>query len=149
MAHVQKITPYLWFESRALEAADFYVSVFPGARITSSNPAVVTFELLGLGFMALNGGPHDPFNDAVSFMVHCGDQAEVDHYWEALRVGGGSPGRCGWLKDKFGVSWQIVPDALGQLMGRGTPEQSGRVMQAMMAMNKLEVAGLQRAFTGQ
>jgi predicted 3-demethylubiquinone-9 3-methyltransferase (glyoxalase superfamily) len=148
MSLVQKITPYLWYESQALEAAQFYVSVFPGSRITDENPVLVGFELSGTAFFALNGGPHDRFNDAVSLYVHCEDQVEVDGFWNALVAGGGTWGRCGWLKDRFGLSWQIVPGALGRYLSSGTPDQSRRVMEAMMGMDKLEVAGLKAAFEG-
>jgi predicted 3-demethylubiquinone-9 3-methyltransferase (glyoxalase superfamily) len=157
----QKITPCLWFESNALEAAQFYTSVFPKSEIREVHRSMadtpgnkegsvllVTFTLTGQAYQALNGGPHDRFNDAISLSVSCDDQAEVDRLWAALTADGGRPVQCGWLKDKFGVSWQIVPKRLQELMADPDREKGKRVMQAMMRMVKLDVAELQRAYDG-
>lgn len=154
----QKITPCLWFESQALEAAEFYVSVFPGSSIDRVHPAAtetpgnkegsvlfVEFTLAGLRYQALNGSPHDRFNDAVSLSVSCDDQAEVDRLWAALTANGGRPVACGWLKDKYGLSWQIVPKRLLELMADPDRDRVRRVMQAMMQMVKLDIATLERA----
>ena len=154
------IAPCLWFNGAAEEAARFYVSVFPRSGIGAVSrygdampfPAgtalMVEFTLDGQRFQALNGGPHFTFSEAVSFSVPCADQAEVDRYWNGLTAGGGVPGRCGWLRDRFGVSWQIVPEALGRLMNAGNREQVGRMMGALMQMSKLDVAALESAFAG-
>jgi predicted 3-demethylubiquinone-9 3-methyltransferase (glyoxalase superfamily) len=161
---MQKITPFLWFDTQAEEAANYYVSLFPNSKITevarypsdSQPPAgppgrvmTVSFELDGQAYTALNGGPHFTFTEAVSFMVHCADQAEVDRYWDALIADGGKPVQCGWLKDKYGLSWQVVPRALIRLQQEGTPEQVGRMFAAMMPMVKLDVAALEAAFNGE
>lgn len=155
-----KITPFLWFDDQAEEAATFYVSVFPNSQILSVSrygPAgpgpegqamVVTFELDGVRFTALNGGPQYRFTEAVSFYVDCADQAEIDHYWDTLTANGGSPGQCGWLKDRFGLSWQIVPKVLPELIGGSDPEKARRGMQAMLKMTKLDIEGLRRARAG-
>jgi predicted 3-demethylubiquinone-9 3-methyltransferase (glyoxalase superfamily) len=154
------IAPCLWFDGKAEEAARFYVSVFPNSSIGSIScyregmplPAgtvlLVEFTLNGQRFQALNGGPKFRFSEAVSFSVPCADQAEVDRYWEALTAAGGAPGPCGWLKDRFGVSWQIVPEALGRMMKNGSGEQVGRMMGALMAMSKLDVRALEAAYGG-
>ncbi len=139
---------------------NLYVSLFPDSRIDSVSPVpadtpsgpagsvkVIEFTLAGQSFMALEAGPLDPFNHAISFLVHCADQAEVDRYWNALSAGG-TIEQCGWLKDRYGLSWQIVPDALGELMRSGDPARSKRVMEAMLKMKKLDVAGLERAARG-
>ena len=153
---MQKITPFLWFDDNAEDAVNFYTSVFKNSKIVelsrypegSPGPAgtvmVVVFELDGQQFMALNGGPVFKFNEAVSFSVSCETQTEVDDLWAKLTEGG-EPGQCGWLKDKFGLSWQIVPTVLGKLMSDPDPEKSQAVMQAMLKMNKLDIAELQRA----
>lgn len=142
---MQKITPFLWFtKNNAQEAAKFYCSVFKNSKIIEDGGMVVTFDLDGQQFMGLNGGEHQHFNDAISLYVSCKDQAEVDYYWAKLTEGG-SEVQCGWLKDKFGVSWQIVPTALGRLMSDPDPAKSGRVMQAMLKMIKLDVAALEKA----
>jgi predicted 3-demethylubiquinone-9 3-methyltransferase (glyoxalase superfamily) len=155
-----KITPFLWFDDQAEEAAEFYVSVFPNSRIhdvARYGPAgpgpegkamTVSFELDGTRFTALNGGPHFHFTEAVSFWITCRDQAEIDHYWDKLVEGGGSPGQCGWLKDRFGLSWQVVPAELPELIGGPDPEKARRGTQAMLKMQKLDIAGLKAAREG-
>jgi predicted 3-demethylubiquinone-9 3-methyltransferase (glyoxalase superfamily) len=154
------IAPCLWFDGRAEEAARFYVSVFPnscigavshygeGMPMPAGTVLLVAFTLNGQRFQALNGTPAFAFSEAVSFSVPCADQAEVDHYWSALTADGGTAGQCGWLKDRFGVSWQVVPDALVRMEGTGSREQIGRMMQALMGMSKLNVAALEAAFAG-
>jgi len=154
---MQKITPFLWFDSRAEEAANFYVSIFKNSKIVSvarygegapgpkGTVMVVTFQLDGQEFMALNGDPHFTFSPAISFFVNCETQQEVDELWEKLSAGGQKE-RCGWLKDKYGLSWQIIPSALGRLMGDKDPAKAKRVMQAMLQMTKIDIAGLQRAY---
>lgn len=137
------IYPCLWFDGQAKAAADFYCSIFKNSKVTSENPMVVVFELDGKRFMGLNGGPHFKFNEAVSFVVDCEDQQEIDYYWNKLLEGGGTESQCGWLKDKFGVSWQIVPTILGKLMS--DPEKSGRVVQAFMQMKKFDIEKLLNA----
>ena len=153
---MSNITPCLWFDTEGEDAAEFYVSIFPNskvldvARYGSAGPRpegtvmTVTFELDGQRFVALNGGPDFTFNEAVSFQVSCTDQEEVDSYWSKLSEGG-EEGPCGWLKDKFGLSWQIVPNALFELLGDPDREKSQRVMQAMLNMKKIEVDELERA----
>ena len=111
-----QVTPFLWFDKQAEEAASLYVSLFPNSKITEKNPMTVSFELDGRAFIGLNGGPHFQFNEAVSFMIHCKDQEEADHYWYKLTADGGQEGHCGWLKDKFGVSWQVTPRRLLELL---------------------------------
>jgi predicted 3-demethylubiquinone-9 3-methyltransferase (glyoxalase superfamily) len=150
---MQKITPFLWFDHQAEEAADYYISIFKNSKILeisrygegAPRPAgmamVVGFQIDGQEFMALNGGPEFKFTEAVSLFVNCETQAEVDMYWEKLSAGG-EEGQCGWLKDKFGLSWQIVPSALGKLLGDPDPEKSRRVMEAMLKMKKIDIAGL-------
>lgn len=146
----QKVTPFLWFNGRAEEAAAFYVSLFPGSAVTAVTPGpggaalVVEFQLAGVRFLALNGGPQFPFTEAISLSVDCRSQAEVDELWEKLSAGG-SPGQCGWLKDRYGLSWQVVPDALPKLLSDPDPARAGRVMQAMMGMTKIDVQALQAA----
>jgi predicted 3-demethylubiquinone-9 3-methyltransferase (glyoxalase superfamily) len=153
---VQKITPFLWFDHQAEEAARFYVSIFPNSRIgkvirygaAGPGPAgsvmTVEFQLEGQSFVALNGGPHFKFTEAVSFVVNCQTQDEVDSYWEKLSAGGGEV-QCGWIKDKFGLSWQIVPTRLTELLGDPDPQKSQRVMKAMLTMKKLDIRALERA----
>jgi predicted 3-demethylubiquinone-9 3-methyltransferase (glyoxalase superfamily) len=146
------ITPFLWFNDNAEEAMQFYASVFPTSMVRSVHRAQgkvmsVEFEIEGQRFMGLNGGPHYTFNEAVSFFVSCETQAEVDRLWTALTADGGQPGRCGWLKDKFGLSWQVVPRTLGALLsGGGDPARAGRVTQAMLQMSKLDLQQLQQAY---
>ncbi len=151
---MQKITPFLWFDGQAEEAMNFYVSLFKDARILSTTPGpdgkvmMGTFQLEGQEFHALNGGPLFKFSEAISLFVNCETQAEVDELWERLSAGG-IKSRCGWLKDKYGLSWQIIPTALGELMRDKDPEKAGRVMQAMLKMDKLDIAALQQAYAGQ
>ena len=156
---MQKITPFLWFDNNAEEAANFYVSVFKNskllnvARYSDAGPGpkgtVMTaqFELDGLEFVALNAGPRFKFTEAISFVVNCETQEEVDYYWERLSEGG-EKSRCGWLKDKFGLSWQVTPTILGKLMADKDPEKSKRVMEAMLKMDKIDIEPLQRAYEG-
>jgi predicted 3-demethylubiquinone-9 3-methyltransferase (glyoxalase superfamily) len=153
---VQKITPFLWFDHQAEEAASFYVSVFPNSKIlkiarygeAGPGPAgsvmTVEFQLQGQSFVALNGGPHFKFTEAISFVVNCQTQDEVDTYWEKLSAGGGEV-QCGWLKDKFGLSWQIVPTVLPDLLANPDPKKSQRVMKAMLTMKKLDIHALEQA----
>jgi len=141
----QKITPYLWFNNQAEEAAKFYCSIFDNSKINSGGGPVVDFELDGINFIALNGGPQYQFNEAVSFYVLCENQEEVDRIWNKLTSDGGSEGRCSWCKDKFGVSWQIVPERFIEMLKTGTPEQSQRVMSAMMKMNKMIIEDFESA----
>jgi predicted 3-demethylubiquinone-9 3-methyltransferase (glyoxalase superfamily) len=153
---MNEITPCLWFDTEGEEAANFYTSVFPNSRIVdvtrygAAGPRpegtvmTVSFELNGQGFVALNGGPEFKFNEAISFQVSCETQEEVDSYWSQLSEGG-EEGPCGWLKDRFGVSWQIVPTALPRLLGEPDRDRSQRVMQAMLGMKKIEIEGLERA----
>lgn len=155
----QKITPFLLFDGNAEEAMTFYTSVFKNAKVENifrngphgpgpeGSVMSGTFLLDGVRFMALNGGPHFSFTPAISFFVNCESQEEVDDLWEKLSAGG-EKSRCGWLKDKFGVSWQIVPTVLGELLQDKDPEKSGRVMQAMMQMGKLEIRELQHTHAG-
>jgi predicted 3-demethylubiquinone-9 3-methyltransferase (glyoxalase superfamily) len=160
MLRSQKIAPCLWFNFNAEEAVSLYLSVFKDGRILKtsrygeSHPEhqgkvmVMEFELFGQRFRALNGGPNFTFNEAVSLVVDCENQAEVDAYWSALTAEGGSEGRCGWLKDRFGLSWQIVPRRLGELLGDADKTGAGRAAQAMLSMKKLDIAALEAAFSG-
>jgi predicted 3-demethylubiquinone-9 3-methyltransferase (glyoxalase superfamily) len=155
-----KIAPFLWFDNNAEEAMNFYVSIFPDSRVVNvsrygdAGPGpkgavmVATFEIGGETFLALNGGPVFQFTEAISFVVDCKTQDEVDYYWAKLS-GGGRTDRCGWLKDKFGLSWQIVPAVLGKLMSDEDPAKSKRVMEAMLRMEKLDIATLERASRGE
>ena len=157
---MQKVTPFLWFNGQAEQAARFYVSLFPDSRIervtrspadTPSGPAgmvlTVEFTLAGTRFIALNGGPQFPFTEAVSFQIVCADQAEVDRLWAAVSEGG-SDGQCGWIKDRWGLSWQVVPTRLHQLLADPDPQRSRRAMEAMLKMHKLNIAELERAADG-
>jgi len=137
-----QIYPCLWFDGQAKAAAEFYCSVFKNSKITTDTPMVVNFELNGKKFMGLNGGPHFKFNEAVSLVVECGNQEEIDYYWNKLTADGGQESRCGWLKDKFGFSWQIIPDNIGTLM---TGEKAPRVMAEIMKMNKIDIEILMNA----
>jgi predicted 3-demethylubiquinone-9 3-methyltransferase (glyoxalase superfamily) len=156
----QKITTFLWFDREAEEAARFYTSIFEDSKILAvarygdagpgpkGSVMTVEFQLAGQRFLALNGGPHFKFTEAISLVVDCETQEEVDALWGKLTSGGGREAPCGWLKDRFGLSWQIVPSALGQLMQDPDPERSKRVMQAMLQMKKLDIAALKRAHAG-
>jgi predicted 3-demethylubiquinone-9 3-methyltransferase (glyoxalase superfamily) len=134
--------PCLWFDGQAKAAADYYCSIFKSSKITAENPIVVNFELMGNKFMALNGGPKYKFSPATSFVIECQTQEEIDYYWEKLGAGGRYD-QCGWLDDKFGVSWQVVPAVLGKLMS--DPEKSGRVIEAFMKMSKFDIKTLVEA----
>jgi predicted 3-demethylubiquinone-9 3-methyltransferase (glyoxalase superfamily) len=146
----QKVTPFLWFDHQAEEAARFYVSLFPDSAVTAvtpgptGTPLVVAFRLAGVEYLALNGGPHYQLTEAFSLSIDCHSQSEVDEYWEKLSAGG-SKSQCGWLKDRYGLSWQVVPDVLPKLLGDPDREKAGRVMAAMMGMTKLDIAALQAA----
>jgi predicted 3-demethylubiquinone-9 3-methyltransferase (glyoxalase superfamily) len=153
----QKITPFLWFDGKAEEAANFYVSVFRNSKILKiarygeagpgpkGSVMTVVFSLDGQEFIALNGGPNFKFTEAISFSVDCETQAEVDEFWEKLSAGG-EQGPCGWLKDKYGLSWQVNPSVLGEMMTDPDPAKSKRVMEAMLQMKKIDIAGLRRAY---
>ena len=164
-ATIQKITPFLWFDSQAEEAVGFYTSIFKNSRTVSvarygeagaeasgrpeGTVMTLAFQLEGQDFVALNGGPYFKFTEAISFVVSCESQEEVDYYWQKLSEGADEAAQqCGWLKDKYGVSWQIVPTVLGALLSDPDPEKPGRVMAAMLEMKKLDVATLRRAFDG-
>ncbi len=158
MATVQKITPFIWFDSQAEKAANFYVSLFPDSKILhvsrypegSPGPAgsamTVDFQLAGLKLIALNGGPHYKLNESFSLFVSCDSQEEVDTLWSKLTANGGQESQCGWLKDRWGLSWQIIPARFMELMKQGSPKQAGAVMGAMMKMKKFEIAELEKAF---
>ncbi len=159
-----KISTCLWFDNEAEEAANFYTSVFRNSKIVSASrydeasakaagrPAgsvlTISFELDGREFMALNGGPIFKFNESISLVVNCKDQEEVDYYWNKLTENGGKESMCGWLKDKFGLSWQIVPEIVGKLLSDGDKEKSGRAMKALLQMKKLDIAALKKAYDG-
>lgn len=157
---MQKITPFLWFDGNAEEAVDFYCSVFKDAkrgetvRVGKAGPGpegsvlTASFELFGQKFAVLNGGPQFKFNEAVSFVINCESQEEVDHYWDKLTANGGQPSQCGWLKDKFGLSWQVTPAILPKMLGDKDPAKAARAMQAMMKMAKLDIAVLEEAYEG-
>ena len=161
---IQKISPFLWFDRQAEEAASFYVSIFKRARIrsvtrydeagarASGQPAgsvmTVNFELEGQEFTALNGGPHFNFNEAVSFVINCDTQDEVDHFWQTLTSGGGREVECGWLKDRFGLAWQVVPRVLLEMLEDSDRAKAGRAMAAMLTMKKIDIAALRKAFDG-
>ncbi len=154
---IQKITPFLWFDRQAEEAAAFYTSIFPKSKIVkvvrygeagpgpAGSAMTVEFQLEGMTIVALNGGPHFKFTEAVSFVVNCQTQEEVDAYWGKLSAGGGEV-QCGWIKDKFGLSWQIVPIVLPELLGDPDPVKSQRVMKAMLTMKKLDIRALKQAY---
>ena len=156
----QKITPFLWYDNQAEEAANFYVSIFKNSKVGSvvrygdAGPGpegtvmIVSFQLAGQEFTALNGGPRFKFTEAISFVVNCETQEEIDHFWEKLTADGGQESMCGWLKDKFGLSWQIVPTDLPKLMQSGDAKKSERVMQAILQMKKLDIAKLKEAYEG-
>ena len=155
----KKISPCLWFDNRIGEAVDFYISVFGGKILDTmkygeggpqpaGTPLSITFTLQDEQFLALNGGPHFKFNEAVSFLVNCETQAEVDRYWDALTAGDGQESQCGWLKDKYGLSWQIIPTVLGRYLAEKDAAKAKRAMQAMMKMKKIDIAALQAAHAG-
>lgn len=144
-------TPFLWFDGTAEEAANLYVSVFPNSTVnavmgTPGSAMGVRFTLDGAPFFALNGGPMYQFTPAVSFQIACADQAEVDHYWAGLTAGGGEPGQCGWLKDRFGLSWQVIPQEMGRYLGGPDAAGAARAQQAMLSMGKLNIEDLRRAY---
>jgi len=151
---MQKITTFLWFDGQAEEAMKFYVSVFKNSKILSTMPGpdgkvmTGTFQLEGQNFMALNGGPQFKFTEAISLFVNCETQAEIDDLWKKLTANGGEDSMCGWLKDKYGLSWQLVPSVLGKLFGDKDRVKAGRAVQAMLKMRKLDIAKLQAAFDG-
>ncbi|MDB5259036.1 MAG: hypothetical protein JWO73_244 [Candidatus Taylorbacteria bacterium] len=161
---MQKITPFLWFDNQAEEAANFYVSIFKNSKITAvtrydkasaevsgrpeGSAMTVGFELDGQEFAALNGGPIFKFTEATSFVIDCKDQQEVDYFWSKLTADGGEESQCGWLKDKFGLSWQVVPSGLSDLLGNDDPEKSERAMKAMLGMKKLDIEAMRRAADG-
>jgi predicted 3-demethylubiquinone-9 3-methyltransferase (glyoxalase superfamily) len=142
---MQKIVPFLWFDGQAEEAATFYVSLFKNSKILSVTPMSVTFQLEGQPFYALNGGPQYKFTPAISLFVNCETQQEVDELWGKLSASKADE-QCGWCKDKYGLSWQIIPTVLGKLMGDKNPKKSGAAVQAMLQMKKIDIKGLQRAF---
>ncbi|THD82537.1 MAG: VOC family protein [Phenylobacterium sp.] len=154
---MSKVHPFLWFDTQAEEAANLYVSIFPNSKVTkvvrntaaapgpTNGVLTVEFELDGTKVIALNGGPHFKFTEAFSFTIDCETQAEVDRYWDALLAGGGQPSQCGWLKDRFGLSWQVVPAALPKLLGDPDRAKANRVMAAMMKMVKLDIAAMEAA----
>lgn len=139
----KQMYPCLWFDGQARAAADFYCTIFPNSKIINDSGMVVNFELNGQFFMGLNGGDNFQFNEAVSFVILCKDQEEIDHYWYKLIADGGQESQCGWCKDKFGLSWQVVPTILGELMSN--PENGQRVVQAFMKMKKFDIEALQNA----
>ncbi|PRX28161.1 putative 3-demethylubiquinone-9 3-methyltransferase (glyoxalase superfamily) [Paraburkholderia sp. BL18I3N2] len=151
---IQKITPFLWYSTEAEEAAAFYAGIFPDSRVIRVTPVpsagstkLVEFVLFGQPFIAMSAGPLDPFNHSISLMVNCDDQAELDRYWNAL-LEGGSPEECGWLKDRFGVSWQIVPADVLDMLADPDPVKAGRVADAVQKMVKLDIAALKSAYSG-
>ena len=158
---IQKITPFLWYATEAEEAANFYASIFPDSRVTrvtalpgespSGPPGsvkVVEFELFGQPFTAMSAGPLDPFNHAISLAVTCEDQAEIDRYWDGLLAGGGIPEQCGWLRDRYGLCWQIVPAKFGEMMADPDRARAKRVADAMLKMVKFDIAALEAAYAG-
>lgn len=157
---MQKITPFLWFDNNAEEAINLYTSIFKNSKVTNmtrygdggpgpkGTVMTATFQLEGQEFMALNGGPHFKFTEAISLYVKCNTQEEIDELWEKLIANGGKAQQCGWLKDRFGLSWQIIPPILGELLGDKDPEKAKRVMAAMMKMVKIDIATLKKAYEG-
>lgn len=149
---MKKITPFLWFDTQAEEAMNFYVSLFKNSKVLGVSPGPdgramsVNFELEGQEFVGYNAGPEFKFNEAISFLVDCKSQAEVDELWEKLTANGGEESQCGWAKDRFGLWWQIVPARLGELMGDPDPAKAQRVVQAMLKMRKINIAGLEQAY---
>jgi predicted 3-demethylubiquinone-9 3-methyltransferase (glyoxalase superfamily) len=143
-----KVAPFLWFPGNMQEALDFYRGVFKDARVETLSPMAATFEVLGQKFMALNAPSKHAFNESISFFIDCNTQAEVDYYWDALRAGGGREQMCGWLKDKFGLSWQVIPEALGRYLTDKDRAKSDRVVQAMLKMQRIVIADLDKAYAG-
>jgi predicted 3-demethylubiquinone-9 3-methyltransferase (glyoxalase superfamily) len=155
MSAKQKIVPFLWFDDDAEEAIRFYSAIFPDSRVLGETrqgpkgPLIsARFQLAGREFMALNGGPMYSFTEAISLFVSCENQAEVDELWAKLTAGGGEPGRCGWLKDKYGLSWQVIPTALGEMLYDKDPAKAKRVAEAMLKMGKIDIARLRQAYEG-
>lgn len=148
MADLQKISPFLMFNGPVDEAAKFYTSIFPNSQTKSANPMSATIVANGTEILMFNGGPHFTFTPGISLFVKCKDQAEVDLYWNKFLEGGGREDKCGWLQDKWGVSWQIIPDALGRYLGDANREKANRALQAMLKMKKIIVADLETAFNG-
>jgi len=162
---MQKITPFLWFDNNAEEAVNFYVSIFKNSKVgkvtryneASSKAAgrpegsvmTLEFQLEGQNFVAINAGPHFKFTEAISFVVDCGSQEEVDYFWEKLTADGGQESQCGWLKDKYGLSWQITPRVLIEMIGDKDPQKAQRVMEAMLQMKQIDIATLKRAYEGE
>ena len=157
-----ELTTCLWFDGRAREAANFYTSIFPGSEIADhwiaptdtpgnkqGDEVVVNFKIFGQNFIGLNGGPQFPHSEAISFQIRCADQAEVDNYWEILTSDGGQESQCGWLKDKFGVSWQVTPTEMGAYLGGADAEGRQRATQAMLAMKKIDLAVMKKAYEGE
>ncbi len=156
MEKIKTITPHLWYDTEARQAAEFYVSIFPGSKIKSVRTIdgppsgkvdIVSFELCKQPFMAISAGPMFKFNESVSFMIHCDNQEEIDYYWKKL-TDGGEEQPCGWLRDQFGLSWQIVPSEMDTMMETGTPEQIARVTKAFLQMTKFDIPTIQEAFLG-
>ena len=155
---MQKITPFLWFDTQAEEAANLYVSIFKNSKILkvarygeagpgrAGSVMIVNFQIEGQEFIALNAGPRFKFTEAISFVINCQTQEEVDHYWNKLTADGGQESMCGWLKDKYGLSWQVTPTILGELMADKDAKKAQRVMQAMLQMKKIDIAALKRAY---
>jgi predicted 3-demethylubiquinone-9 3-methyltransferase (glyoxalase superfamily) len=156
-----ELTTFLWFDGQAREAANFYAGLFPNSSVegnwvapteTPSNEqgseVLVNFQIFGRPFIALNGGPMYKFTEAISFQIPCADQDEIDKYWNALTANGGAEGQCGWLKDKFGVSWQVVSPEMGKYLGGSDPEGAGRATQAMLQMKKIDIAAMKKAYEG-
>ncbi len=158
---MQKVSPFLWFDSNAEEASNFYLSIFKNSKVLkvsrygeggpgpAGSAMIVNFQIEGQEFIALNGGPHFKFTEAISFSINCETQEEVDYYWNRLIAGGGQESQCGWLKDKFGLSWQVVPTILGELLADKDAKKAQRVMQAMLKMKKIDIPELKRAAVGE
>lgn len=145
---IQKVTPFLWYQEKAEEAARFYVSVFKNSKIIETNSMMATFELEGAQFIAFNGGPTQKLDHNISLFIRCETQDEVDYFWNKLKADGGREVQCGWLVDRFGLSWQVVPNILGDLLGDDDREKADRAMQAMLGMVKLDIAALKKAHAG-
>jgi predicted 3-demethylubiquinone-9 3-methyltransferase (glyoxalase superfamily) len=146
---MQKITPFLWFDGDIQEIMGFYTSIFPNSQVVGTPPRLIRLLLEGQELILFNGGPHFKLTPAVSLFVNCETQAEIDDLWGKLLAGGGTPSRCGWLQDKYGLSWQLIPPQLGEWLQDKNPETAKRVMDAMLQMNKLEISVLQKAFLGE